>query len=125
MPTPADEIPQRGNKFSRWFGRRMLAIRGWKIEGTFPNVPKVVLLGAPHTSNWDGYMAAAVMLALGLRVEVVSKASMFKWPYAGFLKWLGFIPIDRDKASTIVAETIQTFNAVSYTHLTLPTIYSV
>ncbi len=110
LPNPADKIPSRGNKFTRWVGRKMLAARGWKIQGTFPNVPKLVLLGAPHTSNWDGYMATAVMLALGLKVEVVVKASLFKWPVAGLFSWLGFIPIDREKAGNIVNEMVATFN---------------
>lgn len=110
MPVPADKMPQRGNKFTRWVGRCMLASRGWKIQGTFPNAPKLVLLGAPHTSNWDGYMAMAVMLALGLKVQVVVKASLLKWPVVGLFTWLGFIPIDREKASNIVNEMVQTFN---------------
>lgn len=109
MPNPTRNIPQRGSKFSRWFGRRMLASRGWTVSGQFPDVPKAVLLGAPHTSNWDGFFALALTLALGLRVQFVTKASLFRWPVAGLLRWLGFIPIDREKASNIVTESIAAF----------------
>ena len=30
-----------------------LKITGWKIQGQAPRIPRYILVGAPHTSNWD------------------------------------------------------------------------
>jgi len=57
-------VPRRGTRFSRWLGRRLLAALGLRITGHMPNFPKMMVIGAPHTSNWDGVMAIGMALAL-------------------------------------------------------------
>ena len=44
----------------------MLALMGFRIQGTIPDVPKAILIGAPHTTNWDLPLAIAMRLATGL-----------------------------------------------------------
>lgn len=87
----------------------MLSVLGWRIEGSFPDVPKAVIIAAPHTSNWDGAITLATVLALRLRLSWMGKDSMFRWPFGRLLRWMGGIPIDRTGTRGVVQASIDTF----------------
>ena len=81
-----------------------LRLAGWKLQGQMPaNTPKSVLIAAPHTSNWDLPYTLMVAFALRLNVCWMGKASIFRWPFGGVMRWLGGIAVDRDKSSNLVA----------------------
>ena len=65
---------------ARWFGRTLLRLGGWRMVGEFPDIPKLVLIGAPHSSNWDGVWGFAAKLALGLDIRILGKQQLFWWP---------------------------------------------
>lgn len=109
IPPLGPRIPKRGNAFSRWLGRTVLGLMGWKLEGTFPDVPKMVVIGAPHTSNMDGVIGISAMVALGLRAGTMIKDSAFKGPLGSLLRWLGAIPIDRSSSKGVVEQSIDAF----------------
>lgn len=103
--------PRRGNRFSRWLGRAVLRAMGWRIEGEIPDLPKMVAIGAPHTSNIDGVVALAALTALGLDAAVMGKHTLF-WPALGsVMRWFGVFPVDRSGKNGVVAETAATFAA--------------
>ena len=110
IPEIGPQVPRRGNRFTRWLGRRMFARKGWKLTGEFPNVPKAIIIGVPHTSNADGYYSIAAMMALSLRIKIMAKDSMFFWPLGWFFRWLGFIPIDRTASKGVVDQSVAKFN---------------
>jgi 1-acyl-sn-glycerol-3-phosphate acyltransferase len=93
----------------RIWARLFLGALGWRKEGELPNVPKFVMIAAPHTSNWD----MPIMLALGFLLHAklfwMTKESVFRGPFGVFLKWLGGIPIDRSKANGVVGQCIEMF----------------
>jgi len=101
--------PRRGNGLSRGLGRLALRLLGWRMEVHLPDEPKVVIAAAPHTSNWDGVVAIATLLALGIRVNWFAKDSLFRWPFRGLLIALGGVPIRRDAPGGMVAETARIF----------------
>ncbi|TVO76945.1 lysophospholipid acyltransferase family protein [Sedimenticola selenatireducens] len=80
---------------SYWVGRILLSILGWKVEGEVPPGCKFVLVGAPHTSNWDFPIGLATLYVFRLHVTWVGKDTLFKWPFGGFMRWLGGIGVDR------------------------------
>lgn len=86
-----------------------LKATGWHIEGEMPNLPKFIIVGAPHTSNWDLPYTLAAGIHYGVRVHWMGKDSIFKWPFAGLMRWLGGIPVDRSKANNAVAQMVDTF----------------
>lgn len=104
-------IPRRGNRCTRWLGRRILAALGLRLQGSLPDVPKMVAIGAPHTSNWDGVMAIGVALALSIDVRVIAKVAIFRWPFARLLRWMGVIGIERTRAADVVGEVTALFAA--------------
>ena len=76
----------------------ILKIIGWKISGQIPeNVKKVVLIQAPHTSLWDFVIGRIVFWHYGYPIKLLIKKEAFKWPFGGFMKSLGGIPVNRQK----------------------------
>lgn len=104
-------MPRRGNAFSRWFGRSGLALLGWRVQGELPDLPKMVLIGAPHTSNMDGVISLGTLLALGLRATTMIKDSAFKGLLGVVLRWFGAIPINRRSPKDVVGQAVDAFNA--------------
>lgn len=85
-----------------------LKLAGWKIEGKLPaNAQKSVLIAAPHTSNWDLPMTLMVAFALDLQPRWMGKASIFRAPFGGLMRWLGGIPVDRSKSTNLVESSAQ------------------
>lgn len=103
--------PSFGGALSRAFGRLMLRMVGMKLGGTVPDVPKVILLGAPHTSNWDLLLAMGMKYALGLNYSWMMKKEAFFFPFGGMFKAMGGIPIDRKAAKDVVGQMGDWFEA--------------
>jgi 1-acyl-sn-glycerol-3-phosphate acyltransferase len=89
------------------FGLRMM---GWRIEGTLPQLSKLVLIVAPHTSNWDFIVAILGKLALQLDAQWLGKRSIFFWPLGSIMRRLGGIPVDRSAAHGIVGQAVDLFH---------------
>ena len=95
--------------FLHYFTKIVLYLVGWKVEGQLPDLPKFVLIGAPHTSNWDFAMFLAVVFILRANVHFMGKAELFRGPLGGFLYWCGGIPVDRTKSQGLVEQMVQTY----------------
>jgi 1-acyl-sn-glycerol-3-phosphate acyltransferase len=94
----------------RWFSIFFLKIAGWRIEGRIPDIPKFVLVGAPHTSNWDFPYGLFIIFVFKTKIYWLGKDSLFRIPLKWFFKWLGGISVDRTKSSNIVANSIKQFH---------------
>ena len=88
----------------------LLWIGGWTAIGQVPKVRKAVLVGAPHTSNWDGFWALVFITYIGLDVKFFVKKSMFWFPLGALLRAFGAIPLDRGNARSSVNEAIAAFD---------------
>lgn len=96
----------------RAIGRFVLAVMGWRVEGEVPNLPKFVIAVAPHTSNWDFVVGLATVFALDLRLAFLGKHTLFRWPFAGAMRWVGGIPVDRSSSHGVVAQSVDAFSHV-------------
>lgn len=74
----------------------------WRVVGNPPDAPKYIIIGAPHTSNWDGIFLIAMAWALRVPVRWLGKNSLFRPPYGWFMRWMGGISIDRSKSNNTV-----------------------
>lgn len=74
-----------------------------------PDIPKFVMIAAPHTSNWDFPIGLAIMFAFKVKLHWLGKESLFRRPFGMLFKWLGGIPINRSKSHDVVAQTIHVF----------------
>lgn len=89
--------------------RLILRLTGWRMAGQLPDLPKMVIVGAPHTSNWDGVLLIIGMLAFGRRMRWMGKHTLFWFPFGLLLRALGGIPVDRRAAGGSVAQMIRVF----------------
>ena len=87
----------------------ILRVIGWKTRGTELANQRFVLIGAPHTSNWDFPLMLLVVLKLKLRVFWMGKHTLFPFPFGGLMKWLGGVPINRSSSHNVVRETVRQF----------------
>src|SRR6266540_2034588 len=106
IPELPPSAPGWGNAASRIFGRMALRILGWRIEGAVPDLPRCVIIVAPHTSNWDFVVGMAALVALGLRVHYLGKHTLFRGIFARLLRWSGGIPVDRAAPGDIGERTV-------------------
>lgn len=83
-------------------------IFGWRVEGQLPDIPKYVTI-TPHTSNWDFPIALLLAFAFRLKISLMAKDSLFRWPFGALFRWFGCIPIDRTKSTDVVKQMIQAF----------------
>ena len=102
-------VPRTHTRATASFGRFMLGLFGWRIEGTFPDAPKFVLIVAPHTSNWDFPVGLMAKFALRLDVRYMAKRSLFWFPLGLFLRAMGGIAVDRSAASDVAANSAREF----------------
>ena len=104
MPVPVlgPAVPARGGRVTRLFGRAVLGALGWRIEGAVPDVPRCVIIVAPHTSNWDFVVGFAAMIAIGFRVTWLGKHQIFRGPLGAIWRHFGGVPVDRAAPAGIV-----------------------
>ena len=96
------------NTLLRLFSIGFLRLTGWKVAGTLPpGVGKCVLIAAPHTSNWDLPYTLMVAFQLRLHVYWMGKQSIFSPPFGGVMKWLGGIPVNRERSTNLVAASAE------------------
>ena len=103
--------PPRSSAWIRWICKVYLKIAGWEIEGELPQAPKMVLIFAPHTSNWDGFYMIPAALAFGLRPNFLGKKELFWGPLGPFMRWLGGIPVDRKVKMDLVTQMAEAIEA--------------
>lgn len=102
-------LPRRGNALSQRLGNAALHALGWRLEGTLPDVPRLVAIVAPHTSNWDFAVGVAALFALGVDVRFLGKHTLFRWPLGPVMRWLGGVPVERSASHDVVEETVAEF----------------
>ena len=88
----------------------ILRLAGWRIEGTVPDLPKYVVIAAPHTSNWDFVIMLFAVMATRVPIHWLGKHTLFRKPFGSLFRWLGGIAIDRSKAGNAVAQMVEAFN---------------
>lgn len=101
--------PDFGSGIAR-FSRFVMGLFGWTLDEVVPNYPKMVVVGAPHTSNWDGVILVAAALALRVRLLWLGKHTLFRPPLGGLMRLAGGIPINRQTTRNAVEQAVQAFN---------------
>lgn len=107
LPLPPATPRVKPSRLARWFGRTLLKLGGWRMVGELPNVPRAILIGAPHSSNWDGIWGFAAKMAMGLEIRILAKKELFVWPLGPLLRGLGLIEIDRNAPGGFVGQTVE------------------
>ena len=125
MPSVSpDQIPQSFRayrpRFIRWLGRSLLYVLGWKVLGRIDEEhaeKNLVVIVAPHTSNWDGILGVAAIAGLDARISFLGKDTAFKYGLGAFLKYMGGIPIDRSNPGGVINDAIEKIRRINGTLL--------
>jgi 1-acyl-sn-glycerol-3-phosphate acyltransferase len=106
VPVVTPDVATRGNALTRWVGRTLMRLAGWRFTGEgFPAARRFVLIVAPHTSNWDFLVGVMAMYALGIRATFLGKDALFKFPLGIVMRYLGGIPVDRTSSRDVVTQS--------------------
>lgn len=112
----SNQIPQAFRAYRprivQFLGRALLKLFGWRVEGMVPEMKEnenLVIIAAPHTSNWDGVFGFAAIIGLDAKISYFGKYTLFDQPFLGrFLKYMGGIPVDKNNpGSGLVKEAIK------------------
>lgn len=83
----------------------------WTLHTQPAPTQPTILIGAPHTSNWDFILMLCIAWKLGIDVRWMGKKSLFRSWRGPFMRATGGIPVDRDNPSRVVAEVVEAARA--------------
>jgi 1-acyl-sn-glycerol-3-phosphate acyltransferase len=76
-------------------GTLVLKAARWDVAPLREQPPKSIMLGYPHTSNWDFVWLKASSWQYGIDVSFLGKRELFRGPLGWLLTALGGVPVDR------------------------------
>jgi len=94
----------------RLISRFILKLLGWKLDERMPSTPRYVMIGYPHTSNWDFVLGMLAKWAMQLPLNWVAKHSMFWGPFKPMFIAMGGIPLNREKTNGFIQKNIELFS---------------
>jgi len=97
-----EHLQANRSALTRWLGRTVFGLMGWKLEGSIANAERVLIAVAPHTSNWDAVVGFAVILGLNVRLHFLGKHTVFIPGLSWFMHWLGGIPVNRQNPEGVI-----------------------
>lgn len=109
FPHLPPQAPQVKARWRRFLGVFLMRLTGWRIAGNIPDIPKFVIIVAPHTSNWDFLNGILAYLALQLDTTWLGKHTIFVWPLGALARRFGGVPIDRAHGNNVVRASVAEF----------------
>ena len=92
---------------------------GWKTKVSVPDYDKYIICAAPHTTNWDLFIGKLFMGAIGRETGFMMKKDWFFWPLGPIFRWMGGIPVDRSRKSSLVDQMINIAKSGKKFHLAI------
>jgi len=93
-------------RLRRLAARAFWAVSRWRlVTEPAPDRP-TLLIGAPHTSNWDFVFMLAITWRLGIPIRWLGKTSLFRGWRGAIMTRLGGIPVDREAPQRVVADVV-------------------
>jgi len=95
---------------TRSLARVYWAFSRWSLASEAAPTRPTVLVGAPHTSNWDFVLMLAIAWRLGVDVHWLGKKSLFSGWRGPIMRRLGGIPVDRADPAHVVRDVVGRLN---------------
>jgi len=90
--------------------RLILKLSGWRTHVIPPHTSRYVIIGAPHTSNWDFILTLALISIERIPIRIMGKDSLFRWPMGVFMRAIGAIPVNRRERTSLVDQVVAKFD---------------
>lgn len=94
----------------KWIGHGCLWVLGWRVERLAPVPKRCIMIGHPHTSNWDFPIFIFAIWALDIPVCFLGKKSLFDSPFGWLFYALGGLPVDRSGGKNTVQSVAELFD---------------
>lgn len=117
-PLPVNVPAIVGKSWLRFLSKKASERSGWQVE-SLPDVPKAVVIAAPHSSNWDGLIGVVAAFGIGLRINWMGKHQLFRWPLASIMRAFGGISTVRDSAHGVVDQFAEKMREADHMWLVL------
>lgn len=91
----------------RSLARLYWSVSRWSLTSEAVPTRPTVLIGAPHTSNWDFVLMLAIAWRLGIDVHWLGKKSLFRGWRGPLMRRLGGVPVDREDPGRIVSDVVR------------------
>ncbi|CAN5388846.1 1-acyl-sn-glycerol-3-phosphate acyltransferase [soil metagenome] len=86
--------------FRRNFARLALGSARWRAVGEVPS--RGILVGAPHTSNWDWVITMLLAWSSSVQIRLLVKHSFFKGPLGILMRATGAVELDRENPGATI-----------------------
>ncbi len=89
----------------------ILKLIGWHVDATLPEEKKFVVIGAPHTTNWDLPIGLLSFWSISIHLTWVAKKQLFVGPLDYIFRAMGGIPVDRSVHTGFIEQIAHQFNS--------------
>lgn len=101
-----------------WIADIILKIIGWKVILIGEINKKSVVVVAPHTSYWDGFIGYLTLKCLGFKYKCIAAAWLFFWPMKYIMKYfIHGIPVGEGISS--IRNAVQEFRTCDEMNLVI------
>lgn len=106
--TPRTHVPRPLRVLFWWLFHR---VGRWRFEGDFPDVPRLVIVVAPHSSGWDAVWGLAAKIGLDLGIVFMAKQELFVGPLGWMLRRFGGLAVNRSAPGGIAEQVAREIRA--------------
>jgi 1-acyl-sn-glycerol-3-phosphate acyltransferase len=96
-----DRKPTLLSRLVKGFLLALYRWKGWTLSGGGATPKRCVILGAPHTSNWDFVFFLGAVTQLGIKPSFMGKLRLFRWPMTRFMHDMGGTRIMSSRSSPL------------------------
>ena len=84
--------------------------RGYRLTDKHPVPPRCVIIGVPHTTNWDFVFFLGATAEMGISPGFMGKHTLWRWPAGRFMSDMGGVAVDRTaKGRNYVDQVVDVF----------------
>ncbi|MFT7687911.1 MAG: 1-acyl-sn-glycerol-3-phosphate acyltransferase [Candidatus Azotimanducaceae bacterium] len=98
------------NFFAHILGKSIIKLSGWKIKGGVPQSKSMIIIAAPHTTNWDLVYLLGAAYSFRLSIYWLGKSNLFFPIFGSVMRFLGGIPVERSKRNNMVTQLAERIN---------------
>ena len=107
----ASKRPRRSAMYeiARLFFYGLYRLLGWRVLGEAPTDKKLVIIAAPHETNWDLTQMLGIAFYYRIPVRWMGKHTLGQGPFGWLMKWWGLLPVDRHSSTNLVDQVVAAY----------------
>lgn len=98
-------------EIARVFFYGLYRLMGWQVLGEAPQDKKLVIIAAPHETNWDLTQMLGIAFYYRIPVRWMGKKSLGEGPFGWLMRWWGLLPVDRNGSTRLVDQVVAAYEA--------------